>query len=71
MDIELTPRLVTGRIVDITETSVKIELKGKMGMINLPLRCVFADKTLKPDDRVKIYISYAQVLSEEKQEEIS
>lgn len=71
MDIELTPRLVTGRIVGITETSVKIELKGKMGMINLPLRCVFADKTLKLDDRVKIYISYAQVLSEEKQEEIS
>ena len=62
MDIALQPRRLTGRIVDITEMSVKIELKGKMGMIHLPLRCVFTEKNPALDDPVEIYISYARVL---------
>lgn len=40
MEVEITPKLVAGRIVQITEMSAKIELKGKMGIVNLPLRSV-------------------------------
>ncbi len=62
MKVEITPKLVTGRIVQITEMSAKIELKGKMGIVHLPLRSVFTDKKLEIDDQVEIYISYAKVL---------
>lgn len=62
MHIELEPKLLTGRIVEITEMSAKIELKGKMGILNLPLRSVFTDKPLELDAPVEIYISYAKVL---------
>lgn len=40
MEVGITPKLVTGRIVQITEMSAKIELKGKMGIVHLPLRSV-------------------------------
>ncbi|MBY6953061.1 CBO2463/CBO2479 domain-containing protein [Clostridium botulinum] len=62
MEVEITPKLVAGRIVQITEMSAKIELKGKMGIVNLPLRSIFTDKKLEIDDQVEIYISYAKVL---------
>ncbi|EJO5347508.1 hypothetical protein NRP93_001595 [Clostridium botulinum] len=62
MNVEIEPKLVTGKIVQITEMSAKIELKGKMGIIHLPLRSVFTDKKLEIDDQVEIYVSYAKVL---------
>jgi len=63
MDIELTPKLLTGKIVEVTEMSAKIELKGKMGILHLPLRSVFTDKALEVDNQVEIYISYAKVIN--------
>lgn len=62
MNVEIEPKLLTGKIVEITEMSAKIELKGKMGILHLPLRSVFTDKALELDDPVEIYISYAKVL---------
>lgn len=62
MDVQIKPRLLPGKIVEITEMSAKIELKGKMGIVHLPLRSVFTDKKLEIDDEVEIYISYAKVL---------
>lgn len=62
MEVKIEPKLVTGKIVQITEMSAKIELKGKMGIIHLPLRSVFTDKKLEIDDPVEVYISYARVL---------
>lgn len=62
MDVEIQPKLLTGKIVEITEMSAKIELKGKMGILHLPLRSVFTDKELELDAPVEIYISYAKVL---------
>jgi len=62
MNVTIEPKLLPGRIVDITEMSAKIELKGKMGILNLPLRSIFTDKPLQLDDQVEIYISYAKVL---------
>ncbi|SFA95408.1 CBO2463/CBO2479 domain-containing protein [Clostridium frigidicarnis] len=62
MDVQIEPKLLTGKIVEITEMSAKIELKGKMGILHLPLRSVFTDKKLEIDDEVEIYVSYAKVL---------
>lgn len=62
MDVQIKPRLLPGKIVEITEMSAKIELKGKMGIVHLPLRSVFTDKKLEINDEVEIYISYAKVL---------
>lgn len=62
MNVQIEPKLLKGRIVEITEMSAKIELKGKMGIVNLPLRSVFTDKKLELEDEVEMYISYAKVL---------
>ena len=61
-EIELTPKLLCGKIVAITDMNVKIELKGKMGIVNLPLRAVITDKPLELDNEVELYLSYARVL---------
>lgn len=61
MDIELNPKLLTGRLVKITDINAVIELKGRMGMIHLPLRSFIADRKMKVGDEVEIYISYAKV----------
>lgn len=62
MNVQIEPKLLAGKIVEITEMSAKIELKGKMGILHLPLRSVFTDKALQIDDSVEIYISYAKVI---------
>lgn len=62
MNVTIEPKLLPGKIVEITEMAAKIELKGKMGILNLPLRSIFTDKPLALDDQVEIYISYAKVL---------
>ena len=62
MNVKIEPKLVTGKIVQISEMAAKIELKGKMGIVHLPLRSVFTDKKLEIDDPIELYISYARVL---------
>ncbi len=62
MNIELEPKLLRGKILKVTEIGVQIELKGRMGLITLPLRSVFTDKKLEENDEVEIYMSYAKVL---------
>jgi hypothetical protein len=60
--VELTPKLLTGRLVRITDVNACIELKGRMGVLNLPLRSVITDKKLEIGDQVEVYLSYAQVI---------
>lgn len=62
MQIDLSPKLLEGTIVEVHELGVKIELNGRMGVISLPLRSVFTDKKLVVNDKVEIYMSYANVL---------
>ncbi len=61
MDLELTPKLLPGRLVKVTDISAVIELKGRMGMITLPLRSLIADSKLEVGDEVEVYLSYARV----------
>lgn len=62
MEQELTPRLLPGKVIQVTEVGVKISLKGRMGILSLPLRCVITDKKLEVDDDIEVYISYAKVI---------
>ena len=62
MEVNIEPKLLIGKIVEITEMSAKIELKGKMGILHLPLRSVFTNKNLEIDDEVEVYVSYGRVL---------
>lgn len=64
MDIDLTPRLMKGRIIEVTEVGVKIVFSGRLGVLSVPLRMVFTDKPLAVDDEVELYISYVKVVSE-------
>ena len=61
MNMELVPKLLTGRLVNITDINAVIELKGRMGMVHLPLRSFFADRAMGLGDEVEIYVSYARV----------
>ncbi|MFW5489820.1 MAG: CBO2463/CBO2479 domain-containing protein [Desulfovibrio sp.] len=62
MEVMLTPKLLPGKVVQVTEMSVVIELKGRMGVLHLPLRSVFTEYPLAENDPVEIYISCAQTL---------
>ncbi|MDL2268251.1 hypothetical protein LJC46_09780 [Desulfovibrio sp. OttesenSCG-928-G15] len=61
MDYELMPRLLVGRLVKVTDINAVIELKGRMGMLHLPLRSIITDKHMAEGDEVEVYISYARV----------
>ena len=63
MKCELQPLLLTGKLVRVTDVNVVIELKGRMGMLHLPLRSVITDKRPEVGDEAEVYLSYAQILS--------
>ena len=52
MNLELEPRLLRG----------KIGVNGRMGVLSVPLRCVFSDKPLEIGQEVEFYFSYINVL---------
>ena len=63
MEIDLTPRLMKGKIIEVTDVGVKIVFSGRLGVLSVPLRMVFTDKPLAVDDDVELYISYVQVVN--------
>lgn len=63
MEMELMPRLVNGKLVEVTEVGVKIEINGRLGMLSVPLRMVFTDKPLVIGDEVEFYVSYVKVIT--------
>lgn len=62
VNICLEPRLLRGVIKEITEVGVRIGVNGRMGVLSLPLRCVFTDKPLTIGQEVEFYLSYINVL---------
>lgn len=63
MDIDLSPRLMKGKIIEVTEVGVKIAFSGRLGVLSVPLRLVFNEKPLQVDDEVELYISYVKVVN--------
>lgn len=59
---EPVAKLLTGTIIAVNDTAVKAELKGRMGIVTMPLRCVVTDKPLAVGQQVRLYISDMKVL---------
>lgn len=62
MQYELSPKLLPGKLIEVTDIGVKVELKGRMGIIIVPLRCVITDKPLEVGQEIQVYLSYIQVI---------
>ncbi|MDN6502583.1 MAG: hypothetical protein L0K60_11740 [Tetragenococcus koreensis] len=64
METQLQPIRLRGRIINISDRDVKIELPGRMGIVMLPKRSIICDNIPNLQDKVEIYLSYAQVVNE-------
>ena len=62
MNLQLNPQLTKAKIVEITDTYVKVSMQGRLGVITVPLRWVFTDKELAEGQEVEFYFSYMNVL---------
>ena len=60
--IELKPILTKGKIVEVNDTAVKVDIQGRLGMITVPLRWVFTEKKLETGQQVEFYFSYMQII---------
>ncbi len=60
-----TERYVEGIITRVTDVSVSIDLKGRMGELKIPLRMLITDYELKEGLQVGFLMSYPEVLSGE------
>ncbi len=65
MQYELNPVLMKGKIVSVNDTAIKVDIKGRLGVITVPRRWVFTEKQLEPGLKVEFYFSYMQVTEEE------
>jgi hypothetical protein len=62
MNVSLKPQLTHAKIIEINDTAVKVSIQGRLGVITVPLRWIFTDKKLEPDQEVEFYFSYMNVL---------
>lgn len=62
--IELKPILTKGKIVEINDTAIKVNIQGRLGVICVPLRWVFVDRKLIIGQTVEFYFSYMQVIED-------
>lgn len=62
MQVELQPVKIKGVIKEITEVGVRIGVKGRMGVLSLPLRMIYSDKPLQLGQECEFYLSYVKVL---------
>lgn len=62
--IELTPKRVEAVVTELTDTTIRVDIPGRVGVITVPRRHVFAEKEIKVGQRVEFYFSYLQVIDE-------
>jgi hypothetical protein len=60
MDYIINPTLMGGVINKVTEDRVKINLRGRLGVIEVP-KVLIASPALKSGDKVSFYFSYLEV----------
>jgi len=63
MNLELNPQLTRATIIEINDTAIKVSIKGRLGVITVPLRWVFTDKPMEIGQEVEFYFSYMNVIS--------
>lgn len=57
-----TERMYEGVIVELTDGSVTIDLKGRLGQFKMPMRMLITDYELKLGMEVGFLLSYPEVL---------
>lgn len=63
-----TERVFEGVIVELTDASVTIDIKGRLGQFKIPLRMLISQYEVKIGQEVAFLLSYPEVLSEEPNE---
>jgi hypothetical protein len=57
-------RYYEGIIIEVTDASVVIDLKGRMGQLRLPRRMVICDNELKEGQQIGFLMTYPEVIDE-------
>lgn len=57
-------RYYEGIIIEVTDASVVINLKGRMGQLRLPRRMVICDNELKEGQQIGFLMTYPEVINE-------
>lgn len=65
MQYTLAPKLMKGKIVQVNDTAIKVDVQGRLGVITVPRRWVYTDRFLEPGQMVEFFFSYMQVLDED------
>ncbi|KPU43519.1 hypothetical protein OXPF_29600 [Oxobacter pfennigii] len=60
--MELNPILMKGKIVEVNDTAIKVDVQGRLGVICVPLRWVFTEKRLELGQQVEFYFSYMRTI---------
>ncbi|WMJ88188.1 CBO2463/CBO2479 domain-containing protein [Anaerocolumna sp. MB42-C2] len=58
VSIDLIPQLTKAKITELNETAVKVSIKGRLGVITVPLRWIITEKALAVGQEVEFYFSY-------------
>lgn len=61
MEYELLPKLLRGKITEVTDAGVKVAIEGGMGVLAVPRRYVFTDKEITVGQTIEVYLSYVRV----------
>lgn len=59
-----TERMFEGVLVDITDASVTIDIKGRLGQFKIPRRMLISEYDVKIGQEVGFMMSYPEVLDE-------
>ena len=62
LDYMINPVLMEGTVKDVFDDSVKIHLRGRLGVITLPKRLIINDELTAIGSKVRFYFSYIQVV---------
>lgn len=57
-------REMQGIIVEVTDGSVAIDFKGRLGYLKIPNRMIISDYPMKVGQEVGLYMTYVEVLSD-------
>lgn len=63
-----TERMFEGVLVDITDASVTIDIKGRLGQFKIPRRMLISEYDIKIGQEVGFLMSYPEVLEAEPDE---
>lgn len=60
LDYRIEPALMGGQITEISDTDIKVNLNGRLGVLHMN-PYLMENKKVRKDDKVRFYFSYVQV----------